>query len=182
MEVERGATVTITTPDGSQGGDFSFRGFDQAMTRNKLGWKRFGRPWLVFEAGPGDSLFDGDGMPVLEMAAYRADGAADIMYPGCWDEIYPDRRPGCRDLISSALGIERSEITGMLSFFISSSADNDAYRGLGPVQLSPGDHLSFRALRDVEVAVSACPDTDIGGWRAGDLIVTTAGTDPRPEA
>jgi uncharacterized protein YcgI (DUF1989 family) len=175
LELDRGETITITTPDGSQGGDFSFPGFDQAITRNKLGWKRFGRPWLVFAAEPGDSLFDGDGAPVLEMVAYEADGAADIMYPGCWDEVYADRRPGCRDLISSALGIDRSGITGMLSFFISSTADDKVYRGLGPVDLASGDHLKFRALRDVEVAVSACPDTGIPGWQAGDLVATVAG-------
>ena len=107
--------------------------------------------------------------PVLEVGECRGDGRNDIMYPGCWSELYEDGRPGCRDLISDALGIERRELTGMLSFFVNSSADSQAYRGLGEVALRPGDHITFRALRDTPAAVSACPDTAIPGWRAGEL-------------
>lgn len=174
FDLRRGDVVTIITPDGRQGGDFSFPGFDQSLTRNKLGWEKYGQPWLVFSAAEGDSLFDGDGTAILEVGPCRGDGSNDIMYPGCWDEVYEDGRPGCRDLISKALGIERRQITGMLSFFISSTADNEVYRGLGPVDLKPGDHVSFRALCDTPAAVSACPDTEIEGWRAGDLIVKIA--------
>jgi len=171
FDLDRGDLITVTTPDGAQGGDFSFPGFDQSLTRNKIGWQKFGRPWLVYSADPGSRLFDGDGEAVFEVVEYDADGSSDIMYPGCWDEVYADRRPGCRDLISASLGIERRQITGMLSFFISHTADDHAYRGLGEVDLKPGDHLSLRALRPTAAAVSACPDTDIPGWRAGDLMV-----------
>lgn len=176
FDLERGDEIRITTPDGAQGGDFSFPGFDQSVTRNALGWARFGRPWLVYSAGPGDRLFDGDSQPVFEVLAYEADGVADIMYPGCWAEVYDDRRPGCRDLISGALGMPRHSLTGMLSFFISYEAGNDAYRGLGPVDLNPGDHLTLRALRSTPCAVSACPDVDIEGWKAGDLEVSITGS------
>ena len=178
FDLEPGDLITITTPDGSQGGDFSFPGFDQSLTRNKLGWQKFGKPWLVFSAPPGSGLFDGDGEPVFEVGPCRGDGVNDIMYPGCWDEVYPDRRPGCRDLISAALGIERREITGMLSFFVNADVDGDAYRGLAAVDLKPGDHVSFRALRRTAAAVSACPDTEIPGWTAGDLVVTIEPGEP----
>ena len=47
----------------------------------------------------------------------------DAMLPGCWRELYPDRRPGCRDLISAALGIERRDLRGL--------ADLDRGDGLG---------------------------------------------------
>jgi len=167
-----GDEIRIVTPDGAQGGDLGFPGFDQGVTRNAIGWARFGKPWLVFSATPGDCLCDGDGEPVLEMVSYEADGAADIMYPGCWSGVYEDRRPGCRDLISAALGLERRELTGMLSFFISHRADSEVFRGLGPVTLNPGDHLSFRVLRPTPVAVSTCPDLEIGGWSSGDLEVS----------
>jgi len=172
FDLAAGESIRIETPDGAQGGDFSFPGFDQALTRNKLGWKRFGRPWLVFAAEPGDSLFDVDGEATFELVALVGDGVADIMYPGCWDEVYEDRRPGCQGLSSAALSIGRRDLTGMLSFFIGYSADDIAYRGLAGVDLNPGDHLEFRALRDVSCAVSACPDLDIPGWRPGGLVVT----------
>ena len=172
FDLRSGDEIRIETPDGAQGGDFSFPGFDQALTRNKLGWKRFGRPWLVYAAEPGDSLFDVDGEAAFELIALEGEGVADIMYPGCWDEVYEDRRPGCQDLISGALTIHRRDLTGMLSFFIGYSADDTAYRGLARVDLNPGDHLTFRALRDISCAVSACPDRDIPGWKVGGLLVT----------
>jgi uncharacterized protein YcgI (DUF1989 family) len=170
-----GEMIRIETPDGAQGGDFSFPGFDQALTRNKLGWKRFGRPWLAYSAVTGDSLFDVDGEATFELTALEGEGVADIMYPGCWDEVYEDRRPGCQDLISAALGIPRRELAGMLSFFIGYSADDLAYRGLSGIDLEPGDHLEFRALREVSCAISACPDLEIPGWRRGSLVVTLTG-------
>lgn len=171
FDLVAGDRIRIETPDGAQGGDLSFPGFDQALTRNKLGWKRFGQPWLVYEAQPGDSLFDVDGEAVLELTDMQGEGIADIMYPGCWDEVYADRRPGCQDLISSALGLDRRELTGMLSFFVGYSADDLAYRGLAGIDLQPGDHLEFRALRPVSCAVSTCPDLEIPGWRKGSLRV-----------
>ncbi|MCB0875320.1 MAG: DUF1989 domain-containing protein [Solirubrobacterales bacterium] len=171
FDLAAGETVRISTPGGEQGGDFSFLGFDQAMTRNVNGWKRFGRPWLVFSADPGMVLCDGEGEAVMEVGPCRCDGRNDIMYPGCWSEIYGDGRPGCRDLIADGLGIERAEISGMLSFFVNAEIDTTAYRGLGRVDIEPGDHITLRALRDVRAAVSACPDMEIPGWTPGDLRV-----------
>lgn len=172
FDLEPGDELLVVTPDGGQGGDLSFVGFDQSVTRNAIGWERFGKPWLVFSAEPGDRLYDGDGQPVMKLLSYDADGAADIMYPGCWSGVYEDGRAGCRDLISAALGLERHQLTGMLSFFISHTADDSAYRGLGPVGLKPGDSLRLRALTRVACAVSTCPDTEIEGWSRGDLEVT----------
>ncbi len=171
VDLSAGEEIRISTPDGAQGGDFSFLGFDQAMTRNINGWERFGRPWLVFSADPGMRLCDGDGEAVMEVGECVGDGRNDIMYPGCWSELYEDGRPGCRDLIAEALAIERTEITGMLSFFVNATVDTTAYRGLDEVRIEPGDHITLRALRDVRAAVSACPDSDIPGWRRGDLRV-----------
>jgi len=171
VDLAAGEEIRISTPDGGQGGDFSFRGFDQALSRNINGWERFGRPWLVFSADPGTRLYDGEGEPVFEVGECVGDGRNDIMYPGCWSELYEDGRPGCRDLIAAALGIGRAEITGMLSFFVNATVDTTAYRGLQEVRIEPGDHITLLALRDVRAAVSACPDSEIPGWRPGDLRV-----------
>lgn len=171
FDVAAGGEVRISSPDGGQGGDFSFVGFDQAMTRNINGWKRFGRPWLVFSADPGMRLYDGDGEAAMEVGHCQGDGRNDIMYPGCWSELYEDGRPGCRDLIAAGLGIDRTEIAGMLSFFVNATVDTTAYRGLEQVSIRPGDHITLRALRDLRAAVAACPDMEIPGWRPGDLRV-----------
>ena len=42
FELAPGERIRIATPDGGQGGDFSFIGFDQAVTRNAIGWQLYG--------------------------------------------------------------------------------------------------------------------------------------------
>ncbi len=167
QQLRAGDLIQVATPDGKQGGDLSFAGFDQALTRNINGWERYRRPYLVFHASPGMKLYDGRGDAVMEVVDARGTGKLDIMLPGCWRELYDDGRPGCRDLVSEALGIERHELTGMMSFFVSSEVTEDYYNGLAPTHVEPGDYIRLRALADVPVAVSACPDVDIPGWEAG---------------
>lgn len=175
FDLSAGQTIKIATPDGGQGGDFSFLGFDQAVTRNVNGWNKYGRPWLVYAADPGMVLCDGNGKPLMEVGPSEGDGRNDIMYPGCWSDVYEDGRPGCRDLISGALGVERHALTGMLSFFVNAEVTGEAFKGLAAVDISPGDYVSFKALEPVATAVSACPDTEIEGWQAGPLEVTITG-------
>ena len=42
MSLDGGDEVKITSPQGGQGGDFTFVGFDQALSRNINGWEEFG--------------------------------------------------------------------------------------------------------------------------------------------
>lgn len=170
FELRTGDRLRITTPDGAQGGDLSFPGFDQALTRNVSGFERHGRPVMVFHADAGTRLYDGDGTPVLAVVETVGEGRNDIVMPGCFREIYADGRPGCRDVISAALGIERRALTGMLSFFVTSHATDDYYDALSASRVAPGDAIELEALQPTAVAVSACPDTEIPGWRPGSLI------------
>ena len=122
------------------------------------------------------SLFDGDGEPVLEVGPSRGPGHLDVTYPGCWSGIYPDRRPGCQELVAGALGLGRRELTGMLSFFLAGDVENGVYRGFSQeAEVSPGDFVSFRALRRIPVAVSACPDDQVPGWRPAALELEVRG-------
>ena len=170
FELATGDRLRVSTPDGAQGGDLSFPGFDQALTRNVNGWERHRRPVMVFHADTGMRLHDGDGAAVLEVVETVGAGRSDIVMPGCYREIHPDGRPGCRDLIAAALGIERRALTGMLSFFVVSHATDDYYDALSASRIAPGDAVALRALRPTAVAVSACPDTEIPGWRPGALL------------
>lgn len=174
IDLRSGETLRIESPDGGQGGDMSFLGFDQAVTRNAIGWAIHGRPWLVFSAEPGNRLYNGDGVAMMEVGEKSGDGLNDIMYPGCWSDVYPDGRPGCRDLISASLGIPRAGLTGMLSFMIDSEVTATEYRGLAHTVVAPGDFVSFRALADLTAAVSACPDDEIPGWRPAPLRITVS--------
>ena len=47
VELAAGEELVVSSPAGGQGGDLSFPGFAQGMTRNANGWARFGKPWLV---------------------------------------------------------------------------------------------------------------------------------------
>jgi uncharacterized protein YcgI (DUF1989 family) len=168
--LEAGAEVKITSPYGGQGGDFTFLGFDQSLSRNINGWEKFHSVKLSFYADPGMKLYDGGGTPFVEVVEVHSRLRVDMMYPGCWREIYPDRRPGCRDLLSEALGVERRELTGMASFFVKCEVDEDGYM-FSDLSIQPGDYLVLRALRPVTLAVSACPDDTLPGIKPSDLLV-----------
>jgi uncharacterized protein YcgI (DUF1989 family) len=168
--LEAGGEIKITSPCGGQGGDFTFLGFDQSLSRNINGWEKFHNVKLSFYADPGMKLYDGEGTPFVEVVEVHSRLRVDMMYPGCWREIYPDRRPGCRDLLSEALGVERRELTGMASFFVKCDVDEDGYM-FSDLSIQPGDYLVLRALRPVTLAVSACPDDTLPGIKPSDLLV-----------
>jgi uncharacterized protein YcgI (DUF1989 family) len=168
IPLQRGDEVKITSPEGGQGGDFTFLGFDQALTRNINGWEKFGSVKVTFFADPGMKLYDGDGTPFVEVVEVHSDLRVDLVYPGCWREIYEDGRPGCRDLLSEALGVQRKELTGMASFWVACEVDEDGYK-FSDLNIQPGDYLVLRALRPVTLAISACPDDTLPGIRPSDL-------------
>ena len=168
--LEEGDEVKITSPDGGQGGDFTFLGFDQALTRNINGWEKFQSVKVTFYADPGMKLYDGDGTPFVEVVEVHSDLRVDIVYPGCWREIYADGRPGCRDLLSEALGVERKELTGMATFWVACEVDEDGYM-FSNLDIQPGDYLVLRAIRPLTLAVSVCPDDTLPGIRPSDLVI-----------
>ena len=168
-ELTLGETLRIEVAKGNQLGDLSFIDFDQALTRDVNGIEHFGKPVLPYHAAPGMHLVDGEGQPVLRVGPVVGDGGNDIMLPGCRRELYDDGRPGCRDLIAEALGIARSQLTGMLSFFALGRAEGDYYDGLAGTSAASGISCEFTALRAITVAVSACPGTGIPGFTPGAL-------------
>ena len=170
IHLDGGDEVKITSPQGGQGGDFTFVGFDQALSRNINGWEKFGTVKVTFYADPGMKLYDGDGTPFVEVVEVHSALRVDIVYPGCWREIYADGRPGCRDLLSEALGVERKELTGMASFWAACEVDEDGYM-FSNLDIQPGDYLVLRAIRPVTLAVSACPDDTLPDIRPSDLLV-----------
>lgn len=173
IALREGDVVKVIAAEGGQGGDLTFLGFDQALTRNINGGEKFrdkfGNLKLTFYADAGMKLYDGDGTAYLEVIEVHSDLRVDIMYPGCWREIYEDGRPGCRDLLSDVLGVERKQLTGMASFFVKCSVDDDGYV-FSEVDSEPGDYLMLKALRPVTLAVSTCPDTELQA-NPSDLVV-----------
>ena len=83
MRLDPGDEVKITSPHGGQGGDFTFIGFDQALSRNINGWEKFGTVKVTFYADPGMKLYNGDGTPFVEVVEVHSALRVDIVYPGC---------------------------------------------------------------------------------------------------
>ncbi|MCD4524040.1 DUF1989 domain-containing protein [Nocardioides sp. cx-173] len=169
-----GDRLTVTTPDARSGGDLTFPWFDRGITRNVIGYERYGAPpKLPFHVRPGETLHDTEGTAVLLLEENTSLGEIDIMLPGCRRATYADGRAGCRELVAAALGIPVREVTGMASFWENTTATADYYDPFGPKNERPGDSFSVLALRPVSVAVSSCPDTRIRTVPGGCLVVTT---------
>ena len=67
VELRKADRMIVKTIDGGQVSDMTFIGFDQGMTRNFNGWRRFGVPRLAGTLEDGDVLVDGDIKPVLRL-------------------------------------------------------------------------------------------------------------------
>lgn len=159
FDLSEGDVIDVVTPDGLWAFDVSFLGFDSAVTRNILAYERYGAPPKIpYHLRAGETMYDGAGTPFLRLEDVNSDGEADIVLPGCSLITYNGEQKGCRDLIAGALGISVTQLSGMLSFPVWSTSTDDYYDPFLPVQIKPGDSLTFRALRDVAVGVSACPD------------------------
>lgn len=175
VEVPAGARLRVAVSEGRQLADLAPAGFHQGLTRNVAGWRRFARPSLALGLEDGDELVDGDARPLMRIVSGPGAGQVDVAYPGCWSELYPDGRPGCRDLIAAALGIPRAALGGVVSLFgAPPRVEAGALHGWEGVAARPGSELVLEAVVDSRVAVSACPDDGIPGVVAGRLSVEVA--------
>lgn len=172
VDVPAGGLLEVRVLAGTQLVDLAPRGFHQGLTRNAAGWRRFGRPSIALGLAEGDELLDGDGAPLMRLVEGPGPGQVDLLYPGCWSELYPDGRPGCRDLIARELGIPRGALGGVVSAFGATPRIADGgVHGWEGTAAEPGAHLVLEALVDCRVAVSACPDDGIPGHAGGRLGV-----------
>ena len=172
VDVPAGARLRVAVSAGRQLADLAPAGFHQGLTRNVAGWRRYARPSLALGLGDGDELVDGDARPLMRVVSGPGPGQVDIAYPGCWSELYPDGRPGCRDLIAAALGIARADLGGVVSLFgAPPRLEDGALHGWEGVAARPGSELVLEALVGCRVGVSACPDDGIPGVVPGRLSV-----------
>ena len=170
IDLAAGDLLVIVSPDGKAAGDLTFLGFDPALTRDIVGFERWGLPVRIpFTLRATESMYDGAGEPHLRIESLDANGEIDALLPGCRRALYPDGRPGCRDLIPEALGVPVTRLTGMVSFWCTTTATPEYYDPFGTQDEKPGASLAVRALRPVTVGVSACPDTLI--WTEAERIL-----------
>lgn len=173
VHVPAGSVLEVAVVSGTQLVDLAPRGFHQGLTRNAAGWRRFGRPSVAMGLAIGDALLDGEGAPLMRLVSGPGPGQIDLLYPGCWSELYPDARPGCRDLIARELGIPRASLGGVVSAFGATPRVSDGgVHGWEGTVAAAGAALALEAVVDCDVAVSACPDDGIPGHAGGVLGIT----------
>jgi uncharacterized protein len=125
-------------------------------------WMRTGR--LTFRLG--DELVDTNRSPMLALVEDTGDGHHDLLIPSC--DIVRYRQLGvegyhdnCRDNYFAALAatdiLPLPVVPQPLNLFMRVPVAADASIGIEPPLAAPGDRVRLRALQDVVVVLSACP-------------------------
>jgi uncharacterized protein YcgI (DUF1989 family) len=149
----KGQTISVTCIGGGQLSDLVFLNYHQGITLDRL--RRF-----ILKVG--DELFDANEDAVLKVSSIDSQSNTNILYPGCRRKFYRERlnkeKNGCRDLLSSALGLSPSDLPSTINLFMDFELDCTSYGFKTKVsQVKSDDSVSFLALKDCIVAVSACP-------------------------
>lgn len=174
LDLHKGDAVIISTPNGGQVSDVTFIGFDQAMSRNVNGWRRYNVPKIATRFEEGDVLVDGDRNPILRLVRNRSSAGHDLLFPGCWKELYNDGRPGCRDVLSGLFGVERQHLPSMATMFMEVRDFQ-----IVPTPARAGDSVELEALCDVKIGLTACPDDIECNSKPGNIEVAV--NPPREE-
>lgn len=149
LEMKLEERLKLQTPSGGQAIDLTFLRFDQALTRN-INWTIKGKE--------GTTLYNRNGEGVLKIVEKKTDSGIDLLFPGCYKEIYNDKRSGCRDLLSKILKVRRSDMPAVVSFFMDVHVAADGQLRILPSSAGAGDYVIIEALKDVVVGVTCCPD------------------------
>jgi uncharacterized protein YcgI (DUF1989 family) len=151
--VTKGNTITISCRHHGQLSDLVFLNYSQGITLDRL---------RRFVLKPGDELFDSNEEPVLRVLTIDSDAQTNILYPGCRRKIYREdfgkEKDGCRDILASALGISPCDLPSTINLFMDFELDSTTYSFRTSLSRSKeNDSVSFLALKNCTVAVSACP-------------------------
>jgi len=157
LEMKLGQRFKLQTPSGGQVFDLTFLQFDQAMTRNM----NCGFGCATVKGTEGATLYDKNGEGVLKIVEKKTDSGIDLLFPGCYKELYDGEKLGCRDLFSKIFKIRRSELPAVVSFFMDVHVATDGRHRILPSSARAGDYVIVEALKDVVVGVTCCPDDDL---------------------
>jgi len=162
LSVRAGQLVKITDIEGHQVGDFF--ALDEA-SGNWLNVSQTRNFTDHLNPRPGDLLYDDAATPILRFEEDCSPGPHDTLYPPCDDEHYVSLglhgHPNCKDnflsAATAATGIRPSRVPDPFNLFQNSLPDPtdwsiDVYTALS----EPGDYVTFKALTDVLIVLTAC--------------------------
>lgn len=156
LEIAKGQKIRISCENESQLADLVFSDYSAGLTLDNL---------CRLTLRPGDLLYDSHEEPVLKVASIHSEAKTNILYPGCrrsvYKRLYGQDKPGCRELLSGALGIAPNRLPSTINLFmdfeIVAPGVEDKFE-MRKSRAKAGDYVEFEALQNTAMAVSACPD------------------------
>lgn len=133
--------------------------------------------WLY--AKTGTILYDSNEEPIMEVID---DGGFkhDLVMPGCRKSVYGRhgiKKEGCRDLIAKVMEIPTLDIMGTFNIFYEMRYKTSGRFTTTQARSYKGAYCKFKALEDLEVAVTACPaDLNVMKEGKGALLIEITGT------
>ncbi len=163
----QGQKVKIMCKDGGQLSDLVFLNYHQGITLDRI------RRFILKE---GDELFNVNEEAVLKVISINSESNTNIVYPGCRRKIYSEyfgkEKDGCRDILSSALGIQVTDLPSTINLFMDFELDPIEYTFKTKTSRAKSDDsVSFLALKNCIVAISACPCEPDSCSTEGDIMV-----------
>jgi uncharacterized protein YcgI (DUF1989 family) len=171
IAVQKGETLRITTPKGSQCADFF--AFNAENTHEYLSCPH---TWVTnFSIVPrvGDFFLSQYRRPMLKMTTDAPDGAHDMLITTCDQfryEFFGFKGPhaNCSDNLVTAMkrfGHAVSHVPQAVNFFAKSHVAEDGKLTSPPNPVPAGAYVEVEAQIDLICVVSACPfDLEVAGW------------------
>lgn len=177
-EVGAGARLRIIDPVGGQAGDVVL--FDRHDMRVCFSQSRTRVENRTVRPTAGAELWSGGPEPVVlaSIAALSPTARLDLLYTPCCRWALRKRfgleQDGCWELLSGALyahGVDAEKLPDPLNIFFGVDVDARGGMAIVPGGSAAGDALELRVVRDLIVAVSACPAPRADGGTSAGLIV-----------
>ena len=156
-------TITIVNTHGTQVCDFW--AFNAADPREYLSMEHMRAYLSRFTPQAGDGLISNRRRPILHFVEDSSPGVHDTCIAACDHHRYlglgcRDYHDNCTDNLRMALlaiGLRAREIPSPLNLWMNTPVRGDGRIEWLPPVSKPGDRVTFRALTDLVIAMSACP-------------------------
>ncbi|HJH29655.1 MAG TPA: DUF1989 domain-containing protein [Methanosarcinaceae archaeon] len=150
IDLKNGQGLKITT-SGQQACTVTFKEFSAGLTRDTN---------MSLRLYEGDHIYGRDGAPYAIIDSMNTQSMIDITLPGCRAEIIG--KDGCRELLSGALGIEPESLPDTINIFLDVNIPANGMIQMANNTSQACDYIVIRCMRDITLAISACPDSRFG--------------------
>lgn len=184
-QVAAGSRLRITDIEGGQTGDVFAVAADDHDDGQSSGYTFDYNS--SFRLTTGSTIYSRRSRPLLRIIEDEV-GVHDMLYGPCSQEMYELSRgttgphPNCRQNLADALaafGVTATTITTAFNIFMNVAVAADGSLKILPSVAVAGQSLTFRAERDLVVAVSACPAASANRGAPRSLLVeATPSQDP----